>query len=78
MRLEQDESRGKEEEGKQPEVEDPVGQHKGFDSYPEPNWKPLERLAEEGYNLTSLEDHHDLTNLPLHPSRDLGWQQLQW
>lgn len=76
--LEQDKSREKEEEGKQPEVEDPVGQRKGFDSYSESNWKPLECLAEEGYGLTSLENHNDLINLPLHPCRDLGWQQLQW
>lgn len=76
--LEQDKSREKEKEGKQPEVEDPVGQRKGFDSYSESNWKPLECLAEEGYGLTSLENHNDLINLPLHPCRDLGWQQLQW
>lgn len=80
VRLEQDKSREKEEEGKQSEVEDPVGQRKGFDShsYSESNWKPLECLAEEGYGVTSLENHNDLINLPLHPCRDLGWQQLQW
>lgn len=48
VQLEQDESSGKEEEGKQPEVEDPVGQHKGFDSYSESNWKLFGVLSRRG------------------------------